>query len=123
MDTQTAKGKLSPIGSHLQAKQGAWGRNTPLLAIHRRNDGAHPIRAGLADGLMGERRLPHHGVSWEQERSLTGDATAIRCTGTFTSPPPICLDADPQAVRGLGMCQRREGCNGRAQRLPCQDIR
>ena len=63
----------------------------PLLAIHRRNDGAHPIRAGLADGLRGERRLPHHGVSGEQERSLTGDATAISCTGTFTPLPMICV--------------------------------
>jgi hypothetical protein len=122
MDTQTAKGKLPAIRSHLQARQGAWG-SPPLLAIHRRNDGAHPIRAGLADGLMGERHLPHHGVSWEQERSLTGDATAIRCTGAFTPLPPICVMQIRLTAWGLGMCQRREGCNGRAQRLPCQDIR
>ena len=83
------------------------GAGTPLLAIHRRNDGAHPIRAGLADGLMGERRLPHHGVSWEQERSLTGDATATRCTGTFTPLPPICVMQIHHAV-GVWECASGE---------------
>ena len=45
-------------------------------------DGGHPIRIGLGDGVEGSAKAPFiMGVSGEQERSLTGDATAIRCTG------------------------------------------
>ncbi len=50
---------------------------------------------------MGERRLPHHGVSWEQERSLTGDATATRCTWHIHAPAadlPRCRSATRYGV-------------------------
>lgn len=59
------------------------GAGTPLLAIHRRNGGAHPCREGWSMGLRGARRLPSSWGVGEQERSLTGDATAIRCADAF----------------------------------------
>ncbi len=91
MDTQIAKGKVPPLRINLQAIGKGWeqGAGTPLLVIHRRNGGAHPTREGLVDGVEGSAKAPFIMGCWEQERALTGDATAMRCADTF-HPAAIC---------------------------------
>jgi len=60
MDTQYAMGKCRRFGPiyRQSTKAGMQGAGTPLLAIQRRNGGAHPIGGRLVDGVEGSAKAP-----------------------------------------------------------------
>ena len=66
-------------------------------------DGVHPIRIGLVDGVQGRAKSPlgHGGVGGAGTLRLTGDATAIRCTG-FGHPSRVALPASAGVWQTMG---------------------
>lgn len=85
MDTQIAKQKEAEKFSDQQnlRKLGCKGQARPCSRSIGDYDGVHPIRIGLGDGVQGRAKSPlgHGGVGGAGTLRLTGDATAIRCTG------------------------------------------
>ena len=85
MDTQIAKRKEAQKLSDQQKLRmlGCKGQARPCSRSIGDYDGVHPIRKGLVDGVQGRAKSPlgHGGVGGAGTLRLTGDATAIRCTG------------------------------------------
>jgi hypothetical protein len=89
---------------------------------------AHPIRRGLAPrerlGCKGQERP----CSWGQGEHEGSPVMGV--SGELEGPPDLVMQrpngvlalTDPDHLgTGFGKCQRLGGCNGGAQRPPCQD--
>ena len=90
-------------------------------------DGVHPIRTGLVDGVQGRAKSPcgHGGVGGAGTLHLTGDATAIRCTGFDDLPHTLpCLHRRHQGKRmEIRRCRFAGGdATGHAQRVPLAKV-
>jgi hypothetical protein len=114
MDTHNTKGKVAPRWSNLQAIGRGWvarGRHAPCSrSIGRiRWCASNPHRVGRWVPRESEVSFPSWGVG-EQERSLTGDATAKRCDDTFH--PCRNLQRRSRAAWGDGCGSRQRDATG-----------
>jgi hypothetical protein len=114
MDTQNAKGKVLPSRSNLQTigdRLGCKGQARPSLVVQ----GAKALTAfnrrtvGRWVPRESEVSLRSWGVG-EQERTLTGDETAIRCADTFH--PRRNLQRRSWSAWGYGCVSRERDATG-----------